>query len=247
MKERLEYRINNTNPIERKRFVRQTFDSIAETYDVLNRVLSFGIDMSWRKFAVNLLGDIRQKDVLDLCSGTGDFVPLLGMKGAWVVAVDFSLPMLIKGKEAGQIKECAIAADVCKLPFGDARFDAALIAFGIRNIPDINVFIDEMFRVLRDDGELVVLELTRPRNIIIRSLYKIYLSFGLPLIGGIISGRPRAYLYLSKTIQSFIDPEHLSRMLERGGFNQIRIVRRFFGIATIIHCRRCENIRMPVQ
>ncbi len=231
----------------RKKFVRETFDSIAETYDVLNRVLSLGVDMSWRKFAVNMLGDIRRKNVIDLCSGTGDFVPLLSTKGACVVAVDFSLPMLIKGKEAGRIKEYAVAADVCRLPFAGELFDAALVAFGVRNIPDINVFIDEIFRVLREDGELVVLELTRPDNFIIRSLYKLYLSFGLPLIGGIVSGRPRAYLYLSKTIESFIEPAHLARMLERGGFTKIRILRRFLGIATIIHCRRCEHIRMSLQ
>lgn len=247
MKQELEYRINNTDPGPRKKFVRETFDAIAETYDVLNRVLSFGVDMSWRRFAVNLLGDVRERSVLDLCAGTGDFTALLRAKGAWVVAIDFSLGMLKKGKEIGRIQERAIAADVSKLPFKEAHFDAAIIAFGVRNIPDINVFIDEMFRVLKEDGELVVLELTRPKNPIVRGLYKIYLAFGLPLIGGIISGKPRAYLYLSKTIESFIDPEHLSRMLERGGFNQIRILRRFFGIATIIHCRRCENMRMPIQ
>ncbi len=247
MKQELEYRINNTNPGPRKKFVRETFDAIAETYDVLNRVLSFGIDMSWRRFAVNLLGDIRRKDIIDLCSGTGDFIPLLHAKGARVVPVDFSLAMLKKGKEIGKIHECAVAADVCKLPLRSEYFDAATIAFGVRNIPDINIFIDEIFRVLKENGELVVLELTRPRNIFIRGLYRIYLTCVLPFIGGIVSGKLRAYRYLSKTIESFIDPEHLSRMLERGGFNHIRIYRRFFGIATIMHCRRREQMRMPIQ
>jgi len=247
MKEQLEYRINNTNPGPRKKFIRETFDNIAETYDVLNRVLSFGVDMSWRRFAVRLLGDVRQRAILDLCSGTGDFTSMLSAKGAWVVAVDFSLEMLRKGKEAGRIEERAVAADVSRLPLKDGYFDAAIIAFGVRNIPDINIFIDELFRVLREDGELVVLELTRPHNVFVRALYRIYLTLGLPIIGGIISGNPRAYRYLSKTIESFIDPEHLAKMLERGGFGQIRIFRRFFGIATVLHCSRCADIRMPIQ
>jgi demethylmenaquinone methyltransferase/2-methoxy-6-polyprenyl-1,4-benzoquinol methylase len=247
MKEQLEYHINNTEPGPRKKFIRATFDSIAETYDVLNRVLSFGVDMSWRKFAVNLFGDLRRMDVLDLCSGTGDFIPLLRAKGAEVIAIDFSLEMLKKGREAGRIDDCAIAADVSKLPLKDEHFDAAVIAFGVRNIPDINVFIDEMFRVLHEGGQLVILELTRPKNVLIRGLYRLYLSLGLPVVGGIISGNPRAYRYLAKTIASFIDPEHLVRMLERGGFEEVRIYRRFFGIATVLHCRRSEALRVPIH
>ncbi|MCX7679208.1 MAG: ubiquinone/menaquinone biosynthesis methyltransferase [Spirochaetes bacterium] len=247
MKEELEYKINNENPTPRKKFIRETFDSIAETYDVLNRVLSCGVDMSWRKFAVNLLKDARQKLVVDLCSGTGDFVALLREKGATVVAVDFSIEMLKKGRQLKRIEEGAIAADVCRLPFRDMQFDAAFIAFGVRNIPDINVFIDEVFRVLKENAELVVLELTRPSNGIVRALYRFYLAIGVPIVGGIVSGKLRAYRYLSKTIQSFIEPEHFARMLERGGFANIAIYRRFFGIATIIHCTRRKEMRMSLQ
>lgn len=247
MKTELEYRINNTNPMQLKKFVRQTFDSIAQTYDVLNRLLSFGIDMSWRRYAVNLLKNIQQKDVIDLCSGTGDFVPLLRAKGARVVAVDFSLAMLKKGKEIHRIDESAVAADVCRLPFRDSQFDAAVIAFGVRNIPDLNVFIDEIFRVLKENGEFVVLELTRPRNCIVRTLYWLYLTIGIPTIGGIISGKASAYHYLSRTIQSFIEPVHLGKILEKGGFAQVSIYRLFFGIATVIYCRRCQDMRAMIQ
>ncbi len=247
MEQRLEYELNDSSPEERKRFIRKTFDDIAGTYDLLNRVLSFGVDMSWRRYAVSLLGNIRDRRALDVCCGTGDFTALLSEKGARVISLDFSLEMLRKGIETGRMGGYPVAADAAKLPFRDGSFDTALIAFGVRNIPDINVFIGECFRVLRDRGDLIILELTRPGNPIMRLFYRIYLHIGVPIIGGIISGRPTAYRYLSKTIASFIDPVSLGRMLERGGFANVRIYRRFFGVATILHCRRDRDALMPIQ
>jgi demethylmenaquinone methyltransferase/2-methoxy-6-polyprenyl-1,4-benzoquinol methylase len=247
MKQNLEYELNDNSPRERKRFIRKTFDSIAGTYDVLNRILSFGVDLSWRRYALGLLGDVSDKTALDICSGTGDFSSLLSQKGASVVSLDFSLEMLARGVASGRISEYPVAADATQLPFRDGRFDAAVIAFGVRNIPDLNVFIDECFRVLRQRGDLVIVELTRPRNFFMRIAYRVYLQIGVPVIGGLVSGRLTAYRYLSKTIASFIDPENLGRMLERGGFIDVRIHRRFFGVATVIHCRRDKSARMTLQ
>ncbi len=247
MKPGLEYRIDNSAPQERKLFIRRTFDSIAGTYDLLNRILSFGIDMSWRRFAAGLPGDVRNRMVLDLCCGTGDFSDILARSGARVMSVDFSLEMLKQGVESGRIGEFHVAADVSRLPFRARYFHAAVIAFGVRNIPDLNVFIDECHRVLRQGASLTILELTRPRNIIIRMLYRVYLHMAVPLIGGIVSGRFMAYRYLSKTIASFINAESLGRMLERGGFVDVTFHRKFFGVATVIHCRKEEGARKALQ
>ncbi len=247
MKQKLEYELNDSSPQERKRFIRRTFDSIAGTYDILNRILSFGVDISWRRFAVGLLGDITGRKALDICCGTGDFTDLLSKKGASVVSLDFSLEMLDRGIASGRIADYPVAADATRLPFKGNRFDAAVIAFGVRNIPDLNVFIDECFRVLRQGGDLVIVELTRPGNIIMRAAYRAYLFIGIPVIGGLVSGKLTAYRYLSKTIASFIDPENLGRMLERGGFTGVGIHRKFFGVATVIRCRKEESARQLLQ
>lgn len=234
----LRYEIDNVNPAEKKRFIKKMFDSISPSYDSLNGILSLGIDSLWRRSAVRSLGDIEGSLVLDLCCGTGEMTGLLRKKGARVVSADFSAAMIARGIASSNIGNGAVVADACSLPFKDASFDALTIAFGVRNIPDIDHFIAEARRVLKLGGVLEILELTRPRTAVMGFLYRIYLSRLIPILGGIISGRRIAYRYLSKTISTFIEPGGLAALLSRHGFITEHRRRHTFGVATTILCRR---------
>ncbi len=234
MREDFSYRINNKNPEEKKRFIQTLFDSIVPTYDMLNHVLSFGTDIFWRRKIFRLMETVQGKTSLDLCCGTGALSLLLHKKGARVVSLDFSMSMLKRGVEKGALKHASVAADASVIPFADNSFHVATIAFGIRNIPDLDNFIGEVQRVLKPDGEFVILELVRPKNRIIGGFYSFYLGSILPLLGGLISGKITAYKYLSKTIATFVEPDTLQTLLETGGFENIHHYPQTFGVSTIL-------------
>jgi len=234
----IRYEINNVNPEEKKRFIKKLFDSIVPTYDLLNHILSMGTDMLWRRNIFHHITDVRNNLAIDLCCGTGDLSLLLHQKGAKVVSLDFSMNMLQKGIKKKALKGYPVVADASLIPFGNNSFAAATIAFGIRNIPDIDIFIKEVFRVLMPGGQLAILELVRPVNKIIEKPYSFYLCNLLPFIGGIISGRKSAYRYLSGTIATFVDPKDLQALLETYDFTQISNYPQTFGVATIIICRK---------
>jgi len=233
----ISYEINNRNPEEKKLFIRRLFDSIVPTYDLLNHVLSMGTDILWRRNIFRQI-DINGRRAIDLCCGTGDLSLLLHKNGAKVVSLDFSMNMLKRGIAKKALRGNPIAADACFIPFKDHSFSAATIAFGIRNIPDIDNFIKDVFRILIPGGQLVILELVRPENRIMKILYSIYLGRLLPFIGGIVSGRRTAYEYLSGTISTFIDQEDLKVMLEKYGFCNVSFYPQTFGVAAIIICQK---------
>ena len=231
----LRYEIDNESPDEKKRFIRAMFSSIVPAYDRLNRILSMGIDVAWRRSAVRSLGDIAGKAVLDLCCGTGDLSKALSKKGARVVSLDFCPAMIERGIRRGAIRGSAVVADASRLPFRDDSFDMLTIAFGIRNIPDLDNFIRETKRVLKDHGTLLILELTRPERRLMARLHHLYLKRVLPVVGWMVSGRLTAYRYLSKTIQTFIDPETLEARFAAHGFACAH-THHTMGIATIVEC-----------
>ena len=230
------FSINNKTPQKKKKFIRELFDSIVPTYDFLNRFLSFGIDTRWRKKLIRFTGDISGRNVLDLCCGTGDLTKLLRKKDADVFSLDFSIPMLKKGFEKKKLDNLIVAADASKLPFKKDFFHCATIAFGIRNIPDLDNFILETSRVLKSGGKFYILELTRPGNKLISIFYKFYLNLLLPFIGGMVSRKKNVYRYLSDTISTFVEVDELSGFLERNGFSEVKIYRLTFGVATIFEC-----------
>ena len=238
MKNSFSYKIDNNNPEEKKRFIQQLFDSIVPTYDLLNHVLSLGTDLLWRRNIFKHLKSVHNASVIDLCCGTGDVSLLLSQKGAKVVSLDFSMNMLKRGIQKKALKGDPVSADACHIPFREHSFSVATIAFGIRNIPDIDHFIKEVFRVLTPGGQLAILELVRPENRLMKTLYSYYLRKVLPFIGGIMSGKKVAYNYLSKTIATFIDQPDLQKMLKRYGFIHITAHPQTFGIATIITCEK---------
>ena len=230
------YEINNTDPGDRKRYVRSMFDSIVPTYDLLNRVLSMGIDRTWRSSLVRMAGSIRDRRVLDICCGTGDLTKELAAAGSDVHSLDFSFEMLKRGAAKGWLSGRNISADAGRLPFKNDSFHCLTIAFGIRNIPDVDVFLAEALRVLEPGGALYILELTRPENSVVRFFYNIYLTKILPFIGGILSGKMEAYRYLAGSISTFLDRGALLERINAAGFSASDYKSKTFGTATIYIC-----------
>lgn len=211
-------------PRDKRRYVREVFSEIAPRYDFLNHLLSLNMDRSWRRKAVDRLAwDRRPAGVfLDACAGTLDLSAALarspGFRGR-VVAADFALPMLRLGRAKiprGLVS--VAAADTLELPFDGATFDGAMIAFGIRNLADLDAGLAELGRVLRPGGRLVILDFTTPSFAPIRALYLFYFRRILPLVGRLVSGHPSAYSYLPASVLDFPAPGVLEERLALAGF-----------------------------
>jgi demethylmenaquinone methyltransferase/2-methoxy-6-polyprenyl-1,4-benzoquinol methylase len=200
------------------------FTAIAPRYDFLNHFLSLGIDRRWRRAAVDHLGWEARPDglYLDACAGTLDLAAeLVGRRGfaGRVVGADFSARMLLLGE--GKARADAIrpaAADTLALPFPGERFDGAMVAFGVRNLADLDAGLSELARVLRPGARLVVLEFTTPVWAPFRALYLFYFRRLLPLLGRIVSGHPTAYSYLPASVSSFPTPDALLDRVRAAGF-----------------------------
>ena len=210
--------------------VRRMFDRIAPVYDVMNRVMTAGLDRRWRRIAV--AETVRRGDrVLDACCGTGDLAIAARRAGATVVGVDFSTPML----ERARRKEPAIEwvrGDVLALPFADGSFEAAVVGFGVRNIDDLDAGLRELRRVLRPRGRLGVLEITRPRGAL-APFYRVWFDRLVPRLGRMLPGGS-AYTYLPASVRRFPAPEQFARRLEEAGFAVLRI-RLFAGGIVALH------------
>lgn len=215
--------------------VREMFEGVAPRYDLLNRVLSLGIDRSWRRAVVDAL-QLRPTDVaLDLCCGTGDLA--LEIAGqAQCVACDFTWNMLTLARSKSTSSSSPVrlaAADTLSLPFGDDRFHATTIAFGIRNLADMDAGLREMHRVLRPGGTLAILEFSHPQRAWLRWPYELYLKALLPKMGDLLSRKGEAYRYLAESIIGFPDPDTLVKMMETAGFREPHYRRLSGGIVAI--------------
>lgn len=215
------------------------FDAIAPRYDLLNRVLSLGIDQRWRRRAVRRLGEHGPSRILDVATGTGDLaIAALDTGADEVVGVDIAERMLEVGRrkvEALGLQERVTLryGDALKLPFSDRQFDAALVAFGVRNFEDLRAGLGEIRRVLRPGGLLVVLEFSRPRSFPVRQLYGFYSRFVLPVVGRLLSGDDGAYRYLPASIAVFPDGPEFLAVMRAAGYEDVRDERLTFGIASI--------------
>lgn len=224
---------------DKGRGVRQMFDNIAPRYDLLNRLLSFGIDRRWRRFAVAQLQVPEGGRVLDIATGTCDValeVARTTHESVTIVGEDFTQGMLVHGQEKlnnsplGE-RILLVNAPCESIPHPDATFDAITIAFGIRNVVDRQEGLNEMFRVLKPGGRVVILEFSTPRSRLFRNLYYFYFRRMLPAIGGLISQRS-AYQYLPDSVLEFPSQEKFKEMMSKAGFASLRYHDLTFGIST---------------
>ncbi|MEP7338365.1 MAG: bifunctional demethylmenaquinone methyltransferase/2-methoxy-6-polyprenyl-1,4-benzoquinol methylase UbiE [Acidobacteriota bacterium] len=219
--------------------VRAMFAEIAPSYDRLNHLLSINVDKVWRRFTVKKLRDVLDRPdaiALDLCCGTGDLTLELEHH-ARVIGCDFCHPMLVIGNQkiaAQAARKAALAeGDALQLPFADASFDAVTIAFGLRNLENVEGGLAEMFRVLKPGGRLAVLECSRPIIPVFRQLYEFYFHNILPRIGGLLSGSKAAYTYLPKSVRNFPDQKRLAAMMRSVGYANVSYHNLSGGIAAL--------------
>jgi len=225
---------------EKSEMIQQMFSAIAPRYDLLNRLLSFGIDRRWRKKAVRLLKYSKWGRILDVATGTGDVALEIAKStpaSVKITGADFCHEMVELGEAKVAASPYAERIDFkvapCEdLPFPDNTFDSITIAFGIRNVVDRKLGLAEMWRVLRPGGRLIILEFSTPRSLLFRQIYHFYFRRLLPVIGGLIS-RYNAYKYLPDSVLEFPGHEEFSRMIAEAGFRSIHIKELTFGIASI--------------
>ena len=221
------------------------FDAIAHRYDLLNHLLSAGIDRWWRAAAIRSLQLTGRETVLDVCTGTADVALAARHEGGArrVVGIDFSGAMVALGRQkvtaAGETGRIALLrGDAMRLPAADRSVDAVTVAFGIRNVQQPAVACAEMARVLRPGGRLAILEFGVPRVPGIRPAYLWYFRHVLPLVGRAISGHGAAYSYLPASVGTFAPPSEFSEVLRRAGFIDVRADPLTFGVVYLYTARR---------
>jgi demethylmenaquinone methyltransferase/2-methoxy-6-polyprenyl-1,4-benzoquinol methylase len=204
------------------------FDRIAGRYDLMNRVMTMGIDRHWRNVTVNAAHVTDTSTALDVCCGTGDLTFAMARRGTKVTGLDFSSEMLEVArartlKQPGEVAErvAFVQGDALDLPFEDDSFDAATVGFGVRNVADLGKALSEMRRVVRPGGRVVVLEITRPKNPAANAFHGVWFDRIVPLIGGVIAGDRDAYSYLPESTKHFPRPPALKECMQRAGLADV--------------------------
>ena len=220
--------------------VEKMFDNIAPSYDSLNHILSLGIDKLWRRTAISRLKKFSPQHMMDVATGTGDFAiqACTRLKPKELIGTDISEGMMNVGRnKVKQLKLDNIISfakeDCTALTFADKRFDAITVAFGIRNFEDLDSGLKEMYRVLTDNGHLVILELSVPVSFPMKQLYGIYARYVIPTIGKFMSKDNGAYTYLPDSIKAFPQGEVMQEIIKKAGFREVVFKRLTFGICTL--------------
>jgi demethylmenaquinone methyltransferase/2-methoxy-6-polyprenyl-1,4-benzoquinol methylase len=225
---------------DKKGQVSRMFNRIAPYYDLLNRLLSLGIDTTWRKKAIALLREKNPQMVLDVATGTADLAleTARQLKAEQIIGVDISTQMLEIGR--GKVAKKGLSkviqlreGDSENLPFPNNTFDAITVAFGVRNFEDLERGLTEMQRVLKPGGQLVVLEFSKPRIFPFRQIFNFYFKYILPFIGRITSKDPKAYRYLYESVQAFPEGERFLSILTKTGFKSNRCIPLTLGVCSI--------------
>jgi demethylmenaquinone methyltransferase/2-methoxy-6-polyprenyl-1,4-benzoquinol methylase len=225
--------------------VERMFDGIAHSYDRLNHLLSFGIDRGWRRKTIEAMLPLPHDEILDVATGTGDFALLAcrRLQPRRLAATDISEGMMQVGREkvaqAGLDDVIRFQREDCQaLSFADASFDAVTVAYGVRNFPDLDRGLREMWRVLRPGGHAVILELTAPRCFPMKQLFWVYSHAVMPLLGRLLSKDRSAYTYLPRTMEAFPQGEVMEGILRKAGFGDVTFKRYTFGLSTMYLARK---------
>ena len=223
----------------KKEQVAKMFNNISENYDGLNRVISLGIDVSWRKKVVKLIGENNPKHILDIATGTGDLALMMSsLNPDKIVGLDISKGMLEVGKQkiakaglSDKIK--MIIGDSEKMPFEDNTFDAITVSFGVRNFENLDKGLTEILRVLKPNGKFVVLETSNPTKFPFKQGYRFHTNYILPIVGKLFSKDKTAYSYLSESANSFPFGKAFNNILLKNGFKNAKDIPVTFGVASI--------------
>lgn len=224
----------------KKKQVIQMFDNISKEYDGLNRVISLGIDQSWRKKVVNIVNRINPESILDIATGTGDLAIMMAKKttAQSITGLDISKGMLNIGREKVAHQKLSnkiemIVGDSESLPFADNSFDAITVSFGVRNFESLHKGLSEILRVLKPNGKFVILETSVPTKFPFKQGYQFHCNILLPFIGKLFSKDKKAYGYLSESAANFPYGEKLNNILRKIGFIDVKDLPQTFGVASI--------------
>lgn len=224
--------------------IREMFDRIAARYDLVNTVMTGGVDAAWRRRAVRELGVANDAEILDLCCGTGALTrdcAAAAPRGR-VTGIDFSPKMLDRAQALGAPPNVRyLEGDVLELPFADATFDAAVMGFSMRNVVDIRACLAQIVRVLKPGGTFVNLEVSKPPNPVVRRAFYWYFYGLVPLIGRAVGGDSQAYRYLPQSLVNFPDSGALASAFEQSGFTGVRVVM-FMGGVACLHIGRTPAV-----
>lgn len=228
----------------KKKQVEQMFDNISDNYDNLNRMMTFGTDIGWRKNVVNMVNNIQPESILDIATGTGDLAIMMAKTTATrIVGLDLSEGMLSVGKEKVKAlnlenKIEMMIGDSENLPFEDNTFDAITVSFGVRNFETLEKGLSEILRVLKPNGIFVILESSVPTKFPFKQGYNIYTKTIVPLMGKLFSKDQKAYEYLQESMKNFPFGEKLNAILRNVGFLNVKHYPQTMGVATIYSARK---------
>jgi demethylmenaquinone methyltransferase/2-methoxy-6-polyprenyl-1,4-benzoquinol methylase len=230
-------------PDGKRRYVRALFGTIADKYDFITVALSYGQDRRWKRRVVALAAPRAGQRVLDLATGTGDLAFAAAARGARVVGLDITQRMieLARAKAARPSKRPGLqflVGDMLALPFPVASFDIVTTGYGLRNVPDLAMAIDEIGRVLAPGGQALSLDFDRPANALIRAVYLLYLTLVGAALGWTLHGDPDTYRYIPASIRQYPGAEAVARMFEARGFSRVRHYRVLGGLMAIHHATR---------
>jgi len=223
--------------IEEASYIQDSFTSIAHKYELVNAVLSFGMDRWWRWVSTNKMLESKPVNWLDVASGTGDVAYALWRKSPSldIVASDFC-PKMLSFADKKKLPK-TVVADAMDLPFDSDSFDGVSVSFGLRNMPDYKLALQEMQRVLRADKSLFILDFSMPRNNMIAKFYRLYLHHVLPKLAHVLTGNGGAYEYLAESIESFPCGESMVDLLKEVGFSSIELREFALGTVTLYHAK----------
>ena len=220
-------------PSKQAEQVRAMFTQIAGRYDLMNRLMSFGQDVFWRRKMMSRINFPPRAVVLDLGAGTGDLSREVRRLAddVSIIAADFTLDMLEAGKEWQSISRCN--ADAMRLPFENNRFDVVVSGFLVRNVESVEQTLAEMVRVLKPGGQLLILDMTRPRSKVLAPFIRFYLNRVVPLLGTLVTSQKEAYTYLPDSTQSFLKAEELAKKMKTSGLQNVDFETLNFGTVAI--------------